>query len=158
MRRMYSKPQLLEAVEEESKLNGIKVFEDIVDKDGHDRFIEGEINFPTVEGLTKSYGKWSLSGTHLMFVVAGSVANGTVLTNKVFYTQLPQWIMDKIYPVFNDVLENKSIPFYSSDWSSQNVGFILNKQSANMQITIATATMTADRTFRAQFDLLIDNE
>ena len=47
MRRMYSKPQLLEAVEQESKLNGIKVFEDIKDKDGHNRFIEGNINFET---------------------------------------------------------------------------------------------------------------
>ena len=137
--------------------SNVKVFENIVDKYGHKRFIEGEVSFPAVEGLTKSYGKWSLSGTHFMYVVAGTVANGTVLTNKVFYiTDLPQWIMDKIYPVFNDVIEVKSTPFYSSDWSSQNAGFILNK-AATLNITCGTFTATADRQFRCQFDLLIDD-
>ena len=79
MRRMYSKPQLLEAVEQEAEVNGLKAFENIVDKDGHKRFIEGTPTNPTIEGVEITYAKWSLSGTHLMLVMAGNVASTTVL-------------------------------------------------------------------------------
>ena len=162
MRRMYSKPQLLEAVEQESKINGIKVFEDIKDKDGHNRFIEGDGTPATITGFTATYCKWSLSGTHLMFVLAGTcentitIANGTSLAT----FDIPQWIFDKIYPVWQNAwIENKVVNAMSSSFTSQSFGVNFKKDTTNMAfIKSGEITLTAERSFRVSFDLLIDNE
>lgn len=158
---MYSKPQLLEAVEQEAEVNGLKAFENIVDKDGHKRFIEGTPTNPTIEGVEITYAKWSLSGTHLMLVMAGNVASTTVLDyNFIFVFDLPQWIKDKIFPVSSTYIEFKSINFYKS-FNAQNVTIQVRKNSSTGNIEIQPAsstTMNDDRSFRMQFDLLIDNE
>lgn len=164
MRRMYSKPQLLEAVESESKLNGIKVFEDIKDKDGHARFIEGDISLnPLITDLTKTYGKWSLSGTHLMIVLAFDVPNAKVLGvgNELCEIVVPDWIKNKIYPLFaTSYIEVKSFTLRADDWSTQNlsVNFIKNASNKLLFVVGSSLTLSANRHARLQFDLLIDNE
>ena len=76
MRRMFSLKQLEEIANKQvqeqvssGELENVKVFENIVDKDGHKRFIEGDITFENITGVSKVYGKWSLSGNHLMIVI-----------------------------------------------------------------------------------------
>ena len=85
------------AVDSVEKKNNLKVFENIVDKDGHKRFIEGDITPAETTGITFTYAKWSLSGSHLQIVLAMTIAAGTYST---FYlgdiTNLPKWIFDKI--------------------------------------------------------------
>ena len=45
--------------------------EDIVDADGHKRFIEGNVTPANIIGENDiQYAKWSLSGSHLMIVLA----------------------------------------------------------------------------------------
>ena len=159
MRRMYSKPQLLEAVEQESKINGIKVFEDIKDKDGHVRFDEGEITFEEHEGITKTFAKWSLSGTHLMIVLAGQVANGTTIENNSVFAKinLPSWIIDKIYPTYDATVFVQTLYFYASGGANQNCGSRLVKETYGLSLKPAgNTTMSTDKTFRWAFDLLID--
>lgn len=142
----------------------VAIFENITDKDGHKRFLEGDIelseNMP--EGVTLTYGKWSLSGTHLMLVLAGNIANGTELINSANVcelTTLPSWIVEKIYPVFNDVIERKKFDASASSWGTQILDVALRKNESGVFIRLASGlTLTADRGFRIAFDLLIDNE
>ena len=163
MRRMYSKPQLLEAVEQEAEVNGLKAFENIVDKDGHKRFVEGDISLSSdmPEGYTKVYGKWSLSGSHLLLVLCISGLNTTAITS--FTTvgkaeNLPQWILDKIYPIQSVFVEQKSVSYFGSDLSTQTATTYLRKDSSGLYIQTTAFTLTADRVCRIAFDLLIDNE
>ena len=140
-----------------------KLFENIVDKDGNARFIEGEITFETATGLTKTYAKWSLSGSHLLIVVCGDIANGSALTNGqvICKINLPQWVKDKIAILFASyMVDFKVITFWADNWSSQTVQGSLQK-SADGTVKVAingNLTLTSDRHFRIQFDLLIDNE
>ena len=159
MRRMYSKPQLLEAVEQEAEVNGLKAFENIVDKDGHKRFIDGVLPTKELEGLVYTYNKWSLSGSHLLLVIAGTIANATVIANGFYMLQnfnLPEWIMDKIYPTYSNVVDVKTITLYGG--TSQTISVYFNKGSSGLSITVSGITDNADKQFKIAFDLLIDNE
>ena len=158
---MYSKPQLLEAVEEESKLNGIKVFEDIKDKDGHARFVEGEINIETMAGVTKTYGKWTLSGSYLMLVLVLAYENGTVSSvGRVCNVELPQWVLDKLITTATTWVAKGTYQAYASDNSSQDIIFEAFKATASgknvLAINTGGVTITAARQARISFDFLID--
>lgn len=138
-------------------------FENIVDKDGHKRFIENDGNVVSITGYEVSYCKWSLSGTHLALVLAGSFEDELVLTNgtTIATYDLPQWILDKIYPVWGGNLEVKNVTAYAGNWSNQICGLGFAIDTINNKLIIFKAgdlTLTAKRYFRAQFDLLIDNE
>lgn len=140
----------------------LQAFENIVDKDGHPRFIEGDITLlDTVpEGLTASYGKWSLSGSHLMFVLAGEIANTTAISGQnIAEITFPQWIYDKIVPIVGQTVEYKSFPAFNSSLTQQTLAITLRKGSDN-KIIIYNVSFTAsdDRFYRINFDLLIDNE
>ena len=70
--------------------------ENIYDEDEHKRFIEGDLTLQTIEGVSFSYGKWSLSGTHLMVVIAGSIANETVIASLPLISEhhyFSQWVV-----------------------------------------------------------------
>ena len=160
MRRMFSKPQLLEAVEQEAEVNGLKAFENIVDKDGHARFIEGDITIETISGLTQTYGKWALSGSHLLIVVCYAIANGT---NTGFISTLcsiniPQWIKNKIVATGGSFVASHNELAISSDDSTQSFATYLRKSGDNLFISHASLSVSADKNVRIAYDLLIDNE
>lgn len=161
---MYSKPQLLEAVEQESNLNGIKIFDDIKDKNGNPRFVEGEINLvdSVPSGVTKIYGKWSLSGSHLLIVLCLKLANGTTITNGTSLADftLPSYIIDKIAVLWGGVaVDMKNFSAYNDSWGTQQFSVFLGKSSSKLGITkTSDLTLSAERNVRISFDLLIDNE
>ena len=135
------------------------LLENIKDRNNNYRFIEGNGTPSVLEGVNITYVKWSLSGTHLMFVLVGNIANGTPFGNFVVDFNLPAWIRNKIAPVFSDKLEYKTIQAYANDYTNQNITFSLNKSSNYIRISKeGTTNITADRMFKIQFDLLIDNE
>ena len=141
-------------------ITGTIPFESIKDSAGHNRFIEGEINLANTApaGITKTYGRWSLSGTHLLIVVAGNIADGSSWASSVLATlNIPQWIKDKIIPTYSIVVDTKTIPVYASDYSSQNLLTYLEKSGTTLGLTLSNFTATKDRMFRIAFDLLIDN-
>lgn len=149
-------------VTEIGSVNGA-ILDDIVDVNGNNRFIEGDGVGLELEGLDITYNKWSLSGTHLMFVIAGTIENGTEVADGVNFSTftLPEWIFDKIYPVWSAYIENKTMVLTASDWSTQTTIITLAKRTNTITIEHhkgSTLTLTADRGFRLQFDLLIDNE
>ena len=136
------------------------LFENITDKHGNPRFVEGDITMNTITGVTQTYGKWSLSGTHLMIVVSGTIASNTKINN-LLNIELPNYIMDKIKPLFaTNYIEMKTFQTYANDWSTQamtvqsakiNNRFVVNASGSGF-------TATKDRAFRIQFDILIDDE
>lgn len=139
-------------------ISGDVPMEQIVDKDGNKRFIEGNITMETITGVTQTYGKWSLSGTHLMIVIAGTIDNGTEITaGKLCSINIPEWILDKIYTIYSSyvVVKNKE-PIYGTGLNSQDLGFYLRK-TTELFIDTGSVTTTDDRNFRVEFDLLIDN-
>ena len=139
-----------------------QLFEKIVDANLKNRFVEGNGTINALTGFTSCFCKWSLSGSHLMFVLAGSFANGTEIpsVHDIALFDLPSWIYNKIYPVWSAYLEDKVITCRATNWSSQDVDMALLKDAGLMKIRLlgAPTTLTALRSFRVQFDLIIDNE
>lgn len=139
------------------------LMEEIHDESGNLRFVEGKGVWNTaISGLNVSYCKWSLSGTHLMLVVAGTIDNGTnIVSNTVLATfPIPNYILSKIYPVWAvSAIESKNLVARDDSWTSQNINTVLAKTSTGLVINLnASVSLTANRSFRLQFDLLIDNE
>ena len=139
-----------------------KLFEKITDTQGHRRFIEFDGTPLTLEGFESVFCKASLSGTHLMFVLAGNIANTTLIGNGTTLAiyDLPEWIMDKIYPVWeNSRIEKRSFPLTGDDWTEQNMGVVFQKSDGKIKLlTVGSVTLSANRAFRITFDLLIDND
>lgn len=140
----------------------INAIESLVDSVGNPRFIEGDLEVQTVTGVTANYYKWSLSGTHLMIVLACTLSNSAVISNgtDLAIINLPSFINDKILPVYAD---NKTINIIrasalASDLTTQVIGLGLRKDT-NLTIRVYEGlTLTKERNFRVQFDLLIDND
>ena len=167
MRRMFSKNQLEELAKQTiENADSLQVFENITDKDGHKRFIEGAITPNATEGLTHKYAKWTLSGSHLMFVDAVKVDSGTSVSAYdiiATITNLPQWIYNKIYPLTEDsdwvAVKNVSGVKNDGTVSSTTADFMLRKVASGFQIyVLSNLVPELDLTFRYELDLLIDNE
>ena len=160
MKRMWSKKELKEIVK------GTKGYDiaNLVDKNGHVRFIDFVGAPLQQEGFTASYCKASLSGSHLLIVLAFSIANATEIASgaKLMQLALPKSICDKIYPVWhNSRIETKVVTTINDDWSTQNLNVVLSKRSNPDGLDIVTSgayTATKDRSGRVAFDLLIDND
>lgn len=138
------------------------VMESLKDKNGHARFVEGDgVIEEHQPAFTNAYCKWSLSGSHLMLVLAGEVANTDTISSyyQLCSYNLPEWIMNKIYAVWGNYIEAKEVSFKASDWSEQTATIALKKNISNLDLLLTTdLVLTADRGFRIQFDLLIDND
>ena len=149
---------------EEEILSQKKDISTLVDSKGNPRFIEGEGIPATIEGFTSTYCKWSLSGTHLMLVLTGTLANATnVADSAVLATfRLPTFILNKINVVWaNQYIEMKQVSMYASNWTTQPLITTTRKHENSIQILKSggsTLTLTAERNFRLQFDMLIDTE
>lgn len=136
----------------------------IVDADGNQRFIEGDITIETIEGITQTYGKWSLSGSHLLIVVACDVLQNTPISNSLRLANfnLPQWIYDKIKSIYGyGGVDSKTLYFYSKTTTSSVAGTSkLLKDNNILMVVIGYGgnIPDEDRAFRVSFDLLIDSE
>ena len=140
----------------------LQAFENIIDADGHKRFQEWNLITEELTGVTFSFAKVSLSGTHIMFVFAGEVASGTSLANNVKWTslQLPEWIYNKIVDVGGGVVTQGSHPLKDGTTTIlSNNQYYMKKESSNgvsfYRFGDTTGT-TAKGYFRVQFELLID--
>ena len=136
------------------------IMENIVDSKGNKRFVEGEGELETISGVTVTYNKWSLSGTHLMCVLAGTIADTTVISGypTLSTINLPEYILDKIIPVYNDVVSLSNVTCYASDNSTQVMTVSCQKITDSIKFVLGSLTLTKERTFRIQIDLLIDQE
>ena len=137
-----------------------KILENILDNEGHPRFIEG--NGTPGNFISQPFCKYSLSGTHLMFVVAGLVEPQTIGANEVLGNfLLPEWIASKIYPVWGNInLQRIGITFTAGDWSTKVMDAIVYIDGNYLKIANLGTDFVLEKSsgFRVQFDLLIDNE
>ena len=140
--------------------------EGIIDENEKARFIEGDIVTPTIEGVTFNYAKWSLSGTHLMLVLAFEVdANLTLAADTLFgYVVLPDWVYNKIYPITaGTVIMYKNFlsrdvggnPAYSE--ITMNLLKTNSRIEIHNELAISSVGLTK-KAIRIQYDLLIDND
>lgn len=149
-------------------LNGSEVqlnsLEGLQDAQGHNRFIEGDLTLETITGFTFTYGKWSLSGTHLMIVIAGTVDANTTLLDNTKFTDIyfPEWILEKIYPTVGTLVMSNTIKFYQTDasWVITEHPISLGKNTDKVNIVNGSGNkaFVEAQSFRMQFDLLIDND
>ena len=138
------------------------IMENIVDSNGNKRFIEFDGTVNEITGVTYTYIKASLSGTHLMFVLGCDITNTSVIANNqtIVTFKLPEYILDKIAILFGtDAVMFNSELAIADDSSNQSFNVTLNKISDGVEIRkFSTLTLNADRHVRVQFDLLIDTE
>ena len=143
------------------KVNGKIAFEDIEDTQGHKRFIEGDIDLmDEFTGIQKIYGKWTLSGTHLLLVFCFSIANQTTLAWTGSFAEcknIPQWVLDKVVPIAGNYVDEKNFSAFDNNLDKQQVTCQLRK-SDKIWISFGGVTATANRVCRIVYDLLIDNE
>lgn len=139
----------------------LECFDNIVDKDGHKRFVEGNITCPIMDGVTFNYAKWSLSGTHLMFVIAFHAEDNAVITNNSFEAQdMPSWIKSKLIPIFRSTyIDLKTFQSRAdADLTQQSFSVSLQNDNSYIKINVLTGfTITKACGCRIQFDLIIDN-
>ena len=170
MRRMYSQNQLDNQIKEVKK-----DINTLVDSDGNERFVEGDIELSSAipEEITKTYGKWSLSGSHLLVVLCLDIAVKNFETQTALCNiTLPDYIIDKVVPLFSSVVDRKGFLGWNDDYSTQTIECYLtkstNKLGLNLYVTanpIATFHISLNlnsvnigktRHVRINFDLLID--
>lgn len=144
----------------------IKDLSKIVDEHGNPRFVEGNLTPTAFEGCTYDYAKWSLSGTHLMIVIAGTIASGTHFSGTQNFLEdfeLPQYIRDKIFPIGQyGVFDSKSFNIYaeSNNTIAHSRTLYIQKHGNNIGIYSngSAYDFAANCYFRIQFDLLIDTD
>ena len=147
-------------------VNGSEVnanqLEGILDKDGHARFVEGAGTTTALTGFEFTYARWSLSGTHLMLVLAGNVeANTSLADNTDIVTfAVPSWVLDKIVTFRYESVA--ILPFTVRETSTvqhDEFNCTLTKHTSNLRIANVGGAQTIEHggTFRIQFDLIIDN-
>ena len=141
--------------------------ESLKDQNGNSRFVEGNLTTSTISNITFTYKKWSLSGTHLMLVLAFKVDSATTINayTDLGYANIPSWVMNKIYTISSNtnrvtVNEFKSTSQYGASDVSFNLA--LNKDTNNnrlyVQNTESAVSLNANTYVRIQFDLLIDTD
>jgi len=163
MKRMWTEREVRSlAVKSVEETSNLKVFEGIVDKDGHKRFIEGDIDIETITGVTKAYGKWSLSGSHLMVVLCLDIADATTINTetKLAEIDLPSWIKDKIVPLYLTYVSYNGFPTIGPGTDTTfkaNFRKVLDDIMA-IYTWGGNYTSQRDEHVRIQFDLLIDDE
>jgi len=147
-------------------LAGGVAFEDIKDKNGNLRFVEGDGTQTSQSGVNISYCKWSLSGTHLMVVVAGTITSGTTIESGKFFGifTMPSYILNKINTVWGSNIERKEFSYINSNngiaETTDTVIFYKtdNELRIRKPLNADNVTLSNNSAFRIQFDLLIDSE
>ena len=133
----------------------------VVDSNGNPRFIEGDGTPATITGFTATQCKWSLSGTHLMLVYALTLDSGAGLTNRadICSFELPQWILDKIYPLSNELVDIVDAIYVPDGGTPTKKEEWLYKTATGLKITNKLSIQATNKCyFRIQFDILIDSE
>ena len=134
MRRMITKNQL------DNEIKVVKKpISSLVDANGNDRFVEGDITPVSMTGVTYSYKKWSLSGTHLMIVACGTITSGNKFVGggDLFKVELPTWILAKVQPVMNALISYDTFLAVDSSYYSSQVSIYFDKKTDHILCGVA---------------------
>lgn len=91
-----------------NKFIGITEMETIKDSENNNRFINGDVLLGSNAGLSKVFGRYSLSGTHLQIaVVISNETENDVTLNKftvIANCNVPSWLANKIFTMPNSII------------------------------------------------------
>lgn len=141
--------------------SGTITLDDIVDKNGNKRFVEGNGTLGSIDGLTSTYCKWSLSGTHLMCVLSATLSANKTLPAKILATFIvPDYIGRKIIPTWGNHVEIIEPYIKTNEGSGGTMSVWVDYDNNNIKFNLLAqvASASKDRYFRIQFDLLIDTD
>ena len=133
-------------------------FNSLIDEQGHKRFDKGTITGETISGMTVDVGEWVLNGYQLSIEFDINIANGTTLANQILaYVEIPQWVYDKLTPIWSYWLANYSPNAFDTNGGAQSLGGIyLGKQNNKLQILKSgSVTLSANRFAKIQFDIFV---
>lgn len=146
----------------DSNNDPIVICENLNDANGNARFVEGNLTTETISGVTFTYAKWSLSGSHLMIVLAGEIAaNVTTSVENWASVILPNYIASKINPIIGTTyIAVENYKAYHSDWTDMRIAIAYAKSGDMIVLQqVDSDNNTSEKAhFRIQFDLLIDME
>ena len=140
---------------------GTNLLEDIVDKNGNKRFIEGNGTIESNVDFNSKYCKWSLSGTHLMCVLSASLSANTILGSGTLATfTVPDYIGSKIIPTWSNSIVMLEPYIKDSEGAGSTIAVRVNYYSNNItfELVAQAPALNKERYFRIQFDMLIDSE
>ena len=142
--------------------SGTITLDAIVDKNGNNRFVEGSVTPASITGITINYKKWSLSGSHLMIVLVGTVSSNLTDYTTLASVTFPAYIQSKIHPLGKSaqlVSVTKGFLIKNTEYIATEYNFNLKKISNEFRIAPEQAiTISGTYNFRIQFDLLIDTD
>ena len=118
---------------EDMTVSGKGGYEKIKDKDGVNRFVEGEIaadpsgDLGLPAGMECTYRHWSLSGNHLMVVLAGRFTGDHIdqfsSVKHGFDVHLPKTIYDKLVPLGDrGVICTADVWFWDNSYGREIIG------------------------------------
>ena len=140
---------------------GTNILEDIVDKNGNKRFIEGNGIPESNADFNSKYCKWSLSGTHLMCVLSASLSANTILGAKTLATfTVPEYIGSKIITTWANRITMLEPYIKDSEGAGGTIVVLVNYSNNNITFELVAnePAVNRERYFRIQFDMLIDSE
>ena len=141
--------------------SGTITLDAIVDKNGNNRFLEGTLKDGST-GASIKYKKWSLSGSHLMIVLVGTVSSNLTDYTALASVTFPEYIQSKIRPLGKSaqlVSVTKGFLIKDTEYIATEYNFNLKKVSNGFRIVPEQAiTISETYNFRIQFDLLIDTD
>ena len=163
MKHMWSEEEIQSLIEDKggSGGSGGSTLDDIVDSKGNKRFVDGEMTFNPNNAYIFTemiYSKWSLSGTHIMFVgiiKAKSNEQNFTFGSPIFSVTLPDYINDKIV----EVSSSNRIVLVANGLRADGEPFSCQLRKTDTGVSIVSNQKLPSLTLtRIQFDLLIDSE
>ena len=157
---MWSEEEIQDLIEEQGGSGGTITLDDIADKNGNKRFVSGEMTFANNVYINTAmiYAKWSLSGTHIMFVgIIKTKSNQQKfsLGNPIFSITLPDYINNKIV----EISSSNRLVLVANGLRGDGESFSCQLRKTDTGVNICSdQTLPSLTNARIQFDLLIDNE
>lgn len=162
------KGQVLTADGESGARWGFPSMERIVDHNGNFRFVEGNITLNSnITAATLKFGKWSLSGSHLMIVLAFANETENNITIKDYTAlsntfELPAWVLAKIFPIASNVVSQESghivNPNSAAEVKANKANYLVKRATSLHIATSEKITLESNEAYRVCFDILIDTE
>ena len=163
MKHMWSEEEIQSLIEEQggSGGSGGSTLDNIVDKNGNKRFIEGNGTLESDRDFNSKYCKWSLSGTHLMCVLSASLSANTILGAGTLATfTVPDYIGSKIIPTWGNSITMLEPYIKDSEGAGGTIVVDVNyyRNNITFELVALVSALNKERYFRIQFDMLIDTD
>ena len=132
--------------------------EALVDKNGNKRFIVGNGNSGSLNGMTLASTKWTLNGNNLVFEILGSFSGDLTGFNILSTFTLPEWVANKIVTPVSNVVDILTCTMVSTkDVSGMNIKVQVTKSGVDIFFTNVTNTTITDMSiFKIRYNIIID--